>query len=109
VTGTPRLQFQRMETLYHPDGGDWSKTRWEAEASWSTPLGKGRYRISEERSWRGSGGLDVIRLTPTTAVLKGSNKPRKWHGYNIRTVTSDNVNEAVTIAEADNAKRGGAS
>jgi hypothetical protein len=68
-----------------------------------------RYRISEERSWRGSCGIDVIRLTPTASVWKGNNKPRKWHGYKIDTVHSDEFKKAVALAEADNAKLEGAS
>jgi hypothetical protein len=98
-----------MKTLYHPEGGDWQKTRWEAEASWSTPLGKGRYRISEESNSRGSCGIDVIRLTPTASVWKDNKKPRKWHGYKIDTVYGGEFNKALAVAEADNAKLGGAS
>jgi len=109
MTDTPRLKFERMETLYHPDGGSWTKIMWEAEASWSTPLGKGRYRISEESSWSGSCGLDVIRLTPTNSVWKDNKKPRKWHGYKIDTVHSGEFNKAIAIAEADDAKRAGVS
>jgi hypothetical protein len=102
----PRLQFEHVKTLHHPDGGSWSKSIWEAEASWSTPLGKGRYRISEERDWRGSCGLDVIRLKPTNAVWKGG-KPRKWHGYRLDTVRSDHFEKAIAVAEADDTKQRG--
>jgi len=105
MSETARLQFQQAETLYHPEGlGSWSKTRWEAEASWSTPLGKGRYRISEESDWRGSCGIDVIRLKPTNSVWKYSNKPRKWNGHKLDTVHSGEFKKAVAIAEADNAR-----
>jgi hypothetical protein len=99
-----RLQWGAPKTLYHPDGGGWSKTSWEAEASWSTPLGPGRYRISHTSGGRDGdyGFYDVVRLKPTTSVFKFNGKPRKFHGYSLGSAQGQTAAQA--IAERDNAK-----
>jgi hypothetical protein len=94
------LQFQHVGTLHHPAGGYWSKAKYEAEASWSTPHGPGRYRIWHEQSWRG-GYYSVVRLKPSTGAAKLNGRPLKFSGHSLRTVVST-MNEAVAIAERDN-------
>jgi hypothetical protein len=99
MTETPRLQFHIAGTLHHPDGGDWSKRRWEVEASWRTPLGPGRYRIWHEQSWRGS-YYRVVRLKPSTGISKLTNSALKFSGHSLADVVHD-MEKAVAIAEAD--------
>jgi hypothetical protein len=98
-----RLQWHNAGTLTHPDatGASWHKTKWEAEASWSTPHGPGRYRIWCEDSstviW------SVVRLKPSTGTLPGG-KPRKFSGYNLSIRRVRDMQEAMAIAERDNAR-----
>jgi hypothetical protein len=98
------MQFQRIKTLYGPDGGaHWSKTKDEAVASWSTPLGPGRYRIWREWSWRADLGYTVVRLTPSAGTFNG--KPRKFSGYSLTKHGVRTKAEAIAIAEADNIRQ----
>lgn len=97
---TSRLEWNHAGTLHHPDGGLWSKTKHEAEASWSTPLGPGRYRIWHTDSWRG-GYYSVVRLTPSAGISKLTRSPLKFSGRSLKTVVCS-MAEAVAIAEADN-------
>jgi hypothetical protein len=97
---TSPLQFQHAETLHHPDGGNWSKTRHEAEASWSTPNGPGRYRIWHVQSL-GGGYYSVVRLKPATGTLNG--RALRFSGQSLATVVCS-MTEAVAIAERDNAR-----
>ena len=106
MNDTPRLQWQHAGTLYHPDGGDWSKTKHEAEATWRTPHGPGRYRIWHESSIRGGGYCySVVRLKPSTGTLNGH--PRKFSGYLLEDAAFT-MAQAMAIAEADNVRLSGA-
>src|SRR5215510_4279160 len=96
-----RLQWEDAGTLYYPDGGSWSKTRREAEASWSTPLGPGRYRIARVES-RNGGYWEVVRLRPSNSTFKFNGKPRRFSGYGLGNPV--NMEEAMAIAERDNAR-----
>jgi hypothetical protein len=98
VNATPRLQFHIAGTQYHPNGGLWSKTKYEAEAS-RPPF---RYRIWHASSWRG-GYYSVVRLKPSIGTSKLTKSPLKFSGYSLRTVVCT-IEEAVAIAEADNAR-----
>jgi hypothetical protein len=100
ATEMPRLQWQRVETLYHPDGGDWSKTKHEAVATWSTPLGPGRYRIWRVDSWNG-GYFTVVRLKPSNGTFLGH--PKKFSGYALP-VAVTTMAAATAAAEADNTR-----
>jgi hypothetical protein len=74
-------------------------TKHEAQASWRTPHGPGRYRIWHQQSWRGD-YYSVVRLKPSTGASKLNGRPLKFSGYSLKTVVCT-WGEAVAIAERD--------
>ena len=82
--------------------------KYEAQASWSTPQGSGRYRIWSRPGdvYGGNHFYEVVRLKPSIGAWKFNGRLLKFSGRALG--RAHTMAEAEAIAEADNARLCGA-